>query len=86
MLGRLRREGRELCLTWWFAEDAACDCLCQAALPVPRLRNHISDKRYYNSGSDGGLGLRVVARGLPSAAWRRAWDVLGRSSIQRSRR
>ena len=59
LLGKLRREGRELCLTWWFAEDAACDCLCHAALPVPRLRNHISDKWYYTSGSDGGLGLHA---------------------------
>ena len=56
---KLRREGRELCLTWWLAEDSADDCLCQAALPVPKLKQHVSDRWYYTSGSDGGFGLHA---------------------------
>ena len=36
LLGRLRREGKDLCLTWWLAEDGAEDCLIDAALPVPK--------------------------------------------------
>ena len=55
----MRREGRELCLTWWLADDCANDCLIESPLPVPRLRQHVSDKWYHTSGSDGGLGLHA---------------------------
>ena len=57
LLGRLRREGKDLCLTWWLAEDGAEDCLIDAALPVPKLRQYVSDRFYHTSGSDGGFGL-----------------------------
>ena len=59
LLTKLRREGRELVLTWWVAEDCADDCLISAPLPVPRLRQHISDRFYHTSGSNGGLGLHA---------------------------
>jgi hypothetical protein len=59
LLAKMRRDGRELCLTWWLADDCADDCLLSAPLPVPRLRQHVSDKWYHTSGSDGGLGLHA---------------------------
>jgi len=60
LLGRLRREGRELCLTWWLAEDPPGECLLNAALPVPRLKSFVSDKYYHTPlGDDGGLSLHA---------------------------
>ena len=59
LLVKLRKEGRELCLTWWLAEDAADDCLINAALPVARLRQYVSDRWHHTSGSNGGLGLHA---------------------------
>ena len=61
LLTRMRREGREMCLTWWLADDCAADCLLDAPLPVPKanLRQHVSDRWYHHSGSDGGLGLHA---------------------------
>ncbi len=56
---KMRRDGRELCVTWWLADDCASDCLLSAPLPVPRLRQHVSDRWYHTSGSDGGLGLHA---------------------------
>ena len=59
LLARLRREGRELCLTWWLAEDSAEECLLGCALPVPRLKQYVSDRFYHTCGPGGTLGLHA---------------------------
>jgi hypothetical protein len=59
LIKRIRREKKDLCLTWWLAEDCADDCLMNSALPVARLRQYVTDRWYHTSGSDGGLGLHA---------------------------
>ena len=59
LLQRLRREKKELCLTFWLAEESAAECLVDAPLPVPRLKTFIPDKWYHTSGADGEPGLHA---------------------------
>jgi len=59
LLQRLRRERKELCLTFWLAEESACECLVEAPLPVPRLKTFIPDKWYHTSGAGGEPGLHA---------------------------
>ena len=56
---QLHRERKEMCITWWLAEDGAGDCLVGAPLPVPRLKACIPDTAYHSNGTDGGLGLHA---------------------------
>lgn len=57
--GQLWRERKEMCITWWLAEDGAADCLVGAPLPVPRLKACIPDTAYHTNGAGGGLGLHA---------------------------
>jgi hypothetical protein len=57
--GQLWRERKEMCITWWLAEDGAAECLVGAPLPVPRLKACIPDAAYHTNGAGGGLGLHA---------------------------
>ena len=59
LLMRLRRESRELCLTWWLAEDGADDCLLNCALPVPKLRQYVTDRAYHDPNCCGGVAVHA---------------------------
>ena len=59
LLTRLRRESRELCLTWWLAEDGADDCLLNCALPVPKLRQYVTDRAYHDPNCCGGVAVHA---------------------------
>jgi len=56
---RLWRERKDLCITWWLADEGAADCLVGAPLPVPRLKACVPDPAYHSNGANGGLGLHA---------------------------
>ena len=59
LLGRLRKEKKELALTFWLAEDGCDDCLIQSPLPVPKLKSYAPEY----GGGGGAFGLHAHTDG-----------------------